>query len=67
MFSGELTSAESLPPQLFGISCKVYQQLPLELLQALFGGGLCFFGGAYCTSIAAVEVTALWRGLLSLR
>ena len=32
-----------------------YQTLPLDILRALLGLALCFFGGAYCTSIAAVE------------
>jgi len=33
--------------------------LPWNLLQALLGLGLCFFGGGYCASIAAVEAFAL--------
>lgn len=33
--------------------------LPWDLLQAVLGLGLCFFGGGYCTSIAAVEAFAL--------
>jgi len=30
-------------------------KLPWELFEALIGLGLCFFGGGYCASIAAVE------------
>ena len=33
--------------------------LPLDIVQALTGLGLCFFGGAYCASIAAVEAFML--------
>ena len=36
-----------------------YHNLPLDMLQALTGLGLCFFGGAYCASIAAVEAFTL--------
>lgn len=33
----------------------LYHTLPMDLFQALLGLALCFFGGAYCSSIAAVE------------
>eukprot|EP00310_Coccolithus_braarudii_P020072 CAMPEP_0183345474 /NCGR_PEP_ID=MMETSP0164_2-20130417/10886_1 /TAXON_ID=221442 /ORGANISM="Coccolithus pelagicus ssp braarudi, Strain PLY182g" /LENGTH=323 /DNA_ID=CAMNT_0025516615 /DNA_START=15 /DNA_END=983 /DNA_ORIENTATION=- len=45
--------------QLFGIGYTIYSNLPFDLFEALLGGGLCFFGGAYCTSIAAVEAFRL--------
>jgi len=32
--------------------------LPWDLLQATLGLGLCFFGGGYCASIAAIEAFA---------
>uniref|UniRef100_A0A7S3AXW1 Uncharacterized protein n=1 Tax=Haptolina ericina TaxID=156174 RepID=A0A7S3AXW1_9EUKA len=32
-----------------------YHTLPMDLIEALVGLGMCFFGGAYCASIAAVE------------
>ena len=37
---------------------KLYEignKLPWDILQAVIGLGLCFFGGGYCASIAAVE------------
>ena len=34
---------------------KFLSALPWELFEALMGLGLCFFGGGYCASIAAVE------------
>jgi len=40
---------------LWALCLRVYETLPLELLEALMGLGMCFAGGAYCTSIAAVE------------
>ena len=33
----------------------IYEILPKNLLQALFGVALCFFGGTYVASIAAIE------------
>ena len=33
----------------------LYHFLPVDLIQAVIGLILCFFGGAYCTTIAAVE------------
>ena len=33
--------------------------LPWNLLQAVLGFGICFFGGGYCASIAAVEAFTL--------
>ena len=37
----------------------LYRTLPLDVLHALVGAALCFFGGAYVASIAAVEAFAL--------
>ncbi|CAE8680753.1 unnamed protein product [Polarella glacialis] len=34
---------------------KVYKLLPTNIIQMVFGGGLCFFGGEYFMSIAAAE------------
>lgn len=33
----------------------LYNTMPFDLIEATLGLALCFFGGAYCTSIAAVE------------
>jgi len=41
--------------KLWAIFLKAYETLPIELLEALMGLGMCFCGGAYCASIAAVE------------
>ena len=32
-----------------------YETLPIDIIKAAMGLGLCFFGGAYATSIAAFE------------
>jgi hypothetical protein len=40
---------------MWALCLRAYETLPLELLEALMGFGMCFAGGAYCTSIAAVE------------
>jgi len=40
---------------MWAMCMRVYETLPFELLEALMGLGMCFAGGAYCTSIAAVE------------
>lgn len=46
-----------------------YNILPLNVLQLIFGFGLCFFGGTYVTSIAAIEAfrtlggKSLWKNL----
>lgn len=37
------------------LGATVYETLPLDIVQALLGLALCFFGGAYYASIAAVE------------
>ena len=37
------------------LSFSAYKSLPVDLLSALTGLGLCFCGGSYCASIAAVE------------
>ena len=36
-----------------------YHSLPMDLIEAAMGLGMCFFGGAYCASIAAVEAFML--------
>ena len=41
--------------QLLALGVRVYEEAPLDLIQAASGLGLCFFGGGYCASIAAVE------------
>ena len=41
--------------QLWTLAVKAYETLPMELIEALMGLGMCFAGGAYCASIAAVE------------
>ena len=38
---------------------KLYTTLPLEVVEALIGLGLCFFGGTYVASIAAAEAFML--------
>jgi len=44
---------------LFRLGCRVYETLPLDLFSSLMGLGIAFCGGAYCTSIAAVEAFRL--------
>ena len=39
---------------------KVYQTLPHNVLMMIFGAALCFFGGTYVASIAAIEAFALF-------
>lgn len=39
----------------FALAHSAYKTAPLDLLEAAVGLGLCFFGGAYCASIAAAE------------
>lgn len=34
---------------------RLYHVLPLNVLNMVFGAGLCFFGGTYVASIAAIE------------
>lgn len=41
---------------------KVYKLLPTNLLQIIFGVGLCFFGGVYFTAIAAAEAALNFGG-----
>jgi len=43
---------------------KVYQVLPIHLLEMIFGVGLCFFGGVYFASIAAFEAFRNFGGQL---
>lgn len=43
---------------------KVYQVLPIHLLEMVFGVGLCFFGGVYFASIAAFEAFRNFGGQL---
>ena len=45
---------------------KVYQILPIHLLEMIFGVGLCFFGGVYFASIAAFEAFRNFGGKLLL-
>lgn len=45
--------------KLFELIAFAKQTLPTEILTALVGLGMCFFGGAYCASIAAVEAFLL--------
>eukprot|EP00443_Scrippsiella_acuminata_P007667 CAMPEP_0115261442 /NCGR_PEP_ID=MMETSP0270-20121206/48860_1 /TAXON_ID=71861 /ORGANISM="Scrippsiella trochoidea, Strain CCMP3099" /LENGTH=507 /DNA_ID=CAMNT_0002677319 /DNA_START=14 /DNA_END=1537 /DNA_ORIENTATION=+ len=33
----------------------IYKQLPMNIIQMIFGLSLCFFGGVYYTAIAAIE------------
>jgi len=42
---------------------KIYKILPVNLLQAIFGIGLCFFGGIYFMSIAAAEAFRNFGGM----
>lgn len=44
---------------LFRALAAVYSVLPVDLLYALMGLAMCFFGGTYCASIAAVEAFTL--------
>ena len=44
---------------MWAVCLRVYETLPVELLEALMGLGMCFAGGAYCTSIAAIEAFRL--------
>ena len=37
------------------LAVSAYHTLPMDILQALMGLGMCFFGGTYVASIAAVE------------
>jgi hypothetical protein len=39
----------------FDLGVRAYQTAPVDLIQAATGLGLAFFGGAFCTSIAAME------------
>merc|ERR1719272_1386200 len=41
--------------KIFQLGYRVYCQLPIDIMSAITGLGLTFFGGAYCASIAAVE------------
>mmetsp|Transcript_97685 Transcript_97685/g.252609 ORF Transcript_97685/g.252609 Transcript_97685/m.252609 type:complete len:367 (-) Transcript_97685:72-1172(-) len=41
---------------------KVYKMLPVNLINMIFGIGLCFFGGVYFTAIAAIEVARNFGG-----
>ena len=41
--------------QLWKLCMWSYETLPIELIEALMGLSMCFCGGAYCASIAAVE------------
>jgi len=39
----------------FGVLYKIWQVLPTNVVQAIIGLALCFFGGTYAISIAAIE------------
>ena len=41
--------------QVWQLCVYAYETLPIELIEALIGLSMCFCGGAYCASIAAVE------------
>jgi len=41
---------------------KIYKILPMNLINIIFGVGLCFFGGVYFTSIAAIEAARQFGG-----
>ena len=41
--------------KVFDHGYKVYTQLPTNAIQMVFGAALCFFGGTYVASIAAIE------------
>jgi len=40
---------------IFKVLYKIYTFLPMNVLKIIFGGGLCFFGGTYFATIAAIE------------
>eukprot|EP00937_MAST-01D_sp_MAST-1D-sp2_P002281 g2281.t1 len=44
----------------FKLAKKSYDELPIEIAQATFGFALCFFGGVFQASIAAVEAFKLF-------
>lgn len=41
--------------KIFKFFYKIYKMLPMNIVQMVFGAALCFFGGVYFTSIAAIE------------
>jgi hypothetical protein len=41
--------------KLFALLYELYQWLPVRALQMVFGAVLCFFGGTYLASLAAIE------------
>lgn len=41
--------------KLFDVGMYAYQTMPIDLFQACLGLGLCFCGGSYVASIAAIE------------
>jgi len=41
---------------------KIYLMLPMNIVQCIFGVGLCFFGGVYFASIAAFEAANNFGG-----
>lgn len=43
---------------------KIYTVLPINILQMIFGAGLCFFGGTYFATIAAIEAFRQFGGEL---
>merc|ERR1719352_1127771 len=49
--------------KLLKICYKVYKMLPLNCINMVFGGALCFFGGTYFATIAAIEGLRQFGGL----
>ena len=45
--------------QSFQVGYRVYCRLPVDIISALGGLALAFFGGAYCASIAALEAVKM--------
>eukprot|EP01061_Rhynchopus_euleeides_P010693 TRINITY_DN20205_c0_g1_i2.p1 TRINITY_DN20205_c0_g1~~TRINITY_DN20205_c0_g1_i2.p1 ORF type:complete len:321 (+),score=119.68 TRINITY_DN20205_c0_g1_i2:57-965(+) len=53
--------------QAWGYAKAAYDQCPIEILTALLGLMLCFFGGAFVTTIAAAEAFRLCGGSRTMR
>ena len=43
----------------FNVMYTAYMTMPVDVFHTLVGLGMCFFGGAYCASIAAIEAFAM--------
>lgn len=48
--------------KIFQFFYKIYKLLPMNIAQIVFGAALCFFGGVYFTSIAAIEAFRQFGG-----